>query len=69
LVEEGVRGVVVADLDAEGHKRSPATSARALAVGCDVAVEAQVTDVIARAQDASGPIDSSRERGVAIAPT
>jgi NAD(P)-dependent dehydrogenase (short-subunit alcohol dehydrogenase family) len=68
LVEEGVRGVVVADLDADGAQAvASEIGARSLAVGCDVAVEAQVTDVIARAQDAFGPIDLfCANAGVAI---
>jgi NAD(P)-dependent dehydrogenase (short-subunit alcohol dehydrogenase family) len=57
LAEEGARGVVVADLDADGA-RAVATDigARALGIGCDVAVEGQVADVVARAEEAFGPV-------------
>jgi NAD(P)-dependent dehydrogenase (short-subunit alcohol dehydrogenase family) len=58
LVDEQVRGVVVADID-EARARTTAAElgARALAVGCDVADDAQVGELIARAEAAFGPID------------
>src|SRR3954468_17627934 len=58
LAEEGARGVVVADLDASGAQAVASDiGARALGVGCDVADEQQVVDLVARAQDAFGPVD------------
>ena len=58
LVEEGARGVVVADLDAPGAQTVASDiGARALAVGCDVADEQQVIDLVAAAEDAFGPVD------------
>jgi NAD(P)-dependent dehydrogenase (short-subunit alcohol dehydrogenase family) len=68
LAEEGARGVVVADLDADGA-RAVATDigANALAVACDVTIESQVADAIAQAQDAFGPVDLfCANAGVAI---
>jgi NAD(P)-dependent dehydrogenase (short-subunit alcohol dehydrogenase family) len=68
LVEEGVRGVVVADLDADGAQAVAADiGARALGVACDVAIEEQVAETVARAQDAFGPVDLfCANAGVAI---
>ena len=58
LAEEGARGVVVADLDAAGAQAvATEIGERALGVGCDVADEAQVIDLVARAQEAFGPVD------------
>jgi NAD(P)-dependent dehydrogenase (short-subunit alcohol dehydrogenase family) len=58
FAEDGARGVVVADLDAEGATAvAEAIGAKALGVGCDVADEAQVIDLIARAEEAFGPVD------------
>jgi NAD(P)-dependent dehydrogenase (short-subunit alcohol dehydrogenase family) len=58
LAEEGVRGVVVADLDGEGAQAvADDIGARALGVACDVAVEDEVAGVVARAQEAFGPVD------------
>jgi NAD(P)-dependent dehydrogenase (short-subunit alcohol dehydrogenase family) len=58
LAEEGARGVVVADLDAAGAQAVAGDiGARALGVGCDVADEQQVIDLVASAQDAFGPVD------------
>jgi NAD(P)-dependent dehydrogenase (short-subunit alcohol dehydrogenase family) len=58
LAEEGARGVVVADLDAPGAQAvASEISERALGVGCDVADEAQVIDLVARAEEAFGPVD------------
>ena len=58
FADEGARGVVVADLDGAGaHAVAEAIGDRALGVATDVAVEAQVADLVARAQEAFGPID------------
>jgi NAD(P)-dependent dehydrogenase (short-subunit alcohol dehydrogenase family) len=58
LVEEGVRGVVVADLDSPGAQAvATEIGARALGVGCDVADEEQVTALVARAVEAFGSVD------------
>jgi NAD(P)-dependent dehydrogenase (short-subunit alcohol dehydrogenase family) len=68
VVEEGARGVVVADLDGDGAQAVAGDiGARALAVACDVADEAQVFDAVARAQDAFGSVDLfCANAGVAI---
>jgi NAD(P)-dependent dehydrogenase (short-subunit alcohol dehydrogenase family) len=58
FADEGARGVVVADLDGAGAQAvATAIGDRALGVATDVADEAQVADLVARAQDAFGPID------------
>src|SRR6476659_3614552 len=58
LAEEGARGVVVADLNAAGAQAvATEIGERALGVGCDVADEAQVIDLVARAQAAFGPVE------------
>jgi NAD(P)-dependent dehydrogenase (short-subunit alcohol dehydrogenase family) len=58
MAEEGAGGVVVADLDGEGAARVASDiGPRALAARCDVADEQQVIDLVARAQDAFGPVD------------
>jgi NAD(P)-dependent dehydrogenase (short-subunit alcohol dehydrogenase family) len=58
LAEEGARGVVLADLDAPGAQAAATEiGARALGVGCDVADEAQVIALVARAEEAFGPVD------------
>jgi NAD(P)-dependent dehydrogenase (short-subunit alcohol dehydrogenase family) len=58
LAEEGARGVVVADLDADGAQVVATEIGQgALGVGCDVADEQQVIDLVARAHDAFGPVD------------
>jgi len=59
---EGAMGVVVADLDASGAATVAARidaqgAGSALAVTCDVAVEAEVADLVARAEDQFGPVD------------
>jgi NAD(P)-dependent dehydrogenase (short-subunit alcohol dehydrogenase family) len=56
---EGARGVVVADLDGAGAEAVAAElgSERALGVACDVTDDAQVGALIARAEEAFGPID------------
>src|SRR5919198_6354424 len=68
LVEDGARGVVIADLDADGARAVASDiGARALAVGCDVTQERQVADAIDQAHDAFGPVDLfCANAGVAI---
>jgi NAD(P)-dependent dehydrogenase (short-subunit alcohol dehydrogenase family) len=68
FAEEGARGVVVADLDGAGAQAvANAIGDRALGVATDVADEAQVADLVARARDAFGPIDLfCANAGVAI---
>ena len=65
---EGARGVVVADLDGEkAHDVARQIGDGAVAVGCDVADDDQVGDLLARARDAFGPIDLfCANAGVAI---
>lgn len=53
---EGARGVVVADLDGAGAARV-AAEVGGLAVACDVADEAQVRALVARAEQRFGAID------------
>jgi NAD(P)-dependent dehydrogenase (short-subunit alcohol dehydrogenase family) len=53
---EGVRGVVVADLDGTGAQ-AVAGEIGGLGVACDVASEEQVVELVGRAEDAFGPID------------
>src|SRR5262245_19073805 len=53
---EGPRGIVVSDLDAAGAKMV-ADEIGGLAVGGDVAVEADVIHVVESANDTYGPID------------
>jgi NAD(P)-dependent dehydrogenase (short-subunit alcohol dehydrogenase family) len=56
--EEGARGVVVADLDVAGAEAvAGEVGATGLGVGCDVADDAQVGDLVARAREAFGPVD------------
>jgi NAD(P)-dependent dehydrogenase (short-subunit alcohol dehydrogenase family) len=61
FAEEGAAGVVVADLDAAGAGRVADEIERrggaGLPVGCDVTRPGEVGDLIARAQDAFGPVD------------
>jgi NAD(P)-dependent dehydrogenase (short-subunit alcohol dehydrogenase family) len=58
LARDGARGVVVADLDLAGARVvASAIGPQALAVGCDVAIEAQVAALVARAEEAFGPVD------------
>src|SRR3954467_12558651 len=68
LAEEGARGGVVAALGASGAQAVASDiGARALGVGCDVADEQEVVDLVARAQDAFGPVDLfCANAGVAI---
>jgi NAD(P)-dependent dehydrogenase (short-subunit alcohol dehydrogenase family) len=56
IADDGARGVVVADLDGAGA-RAVADEIGGLGVACDVAVEAQVADLVARAATAFGPVD------------
>ncbi len=53
---EGARGVVVADRDAAGAD-AVAREIGGLAVATDVAIEAEIERLVARATDAYGPID------------
>ena len=58
FADEGARGVVVADLDGAGAQAvAQAIGDRALGVATDVAVEAEVADLVARAQETFGPVD------------
>jgi NAD(P)-dependent dehydrogenase (short-subunit alcohol dehydrogenase family) len=55
---EGARGVVVADLDGEkAQDAARQIGDGAFGVGCDVADDDQVGDLLARARDAFGPVD------------
>jgi NAD(P)-dependent dehydrogenase (short-subunit alcohol dehydrogenase family) len=56
FADEGARGVVVADLDGDGAQ-DVADEIGGLGVACDVAIEAQVADLVARAASAFGPVD------------
>ncbi len=60
----GAAGVVVADLDADGAAvvaaridESRGRAGTALAVRCDVAVDAEVAALVARAEEVFGPVD------------
>jgi NAD(P)-dependent dehydrogenase (short-subunit alcohol dehydrogenase family) len=56
--QEGARGVAIADLDAGGARAvAEEIGAEALGMGCDVADEDQVRDLIARSEEAFGPVD------------
>jgi NAD(P)-dependent dehydrogenase (short-subunit alcohol dehydrogenase family) len=58
FAEDGARGVVVADLDAEGAARvAQDIGPSAVAVGCDVADAGQVGDLVDRAESELGPVD------------
>jgi NAD(P)-dependent dehydrogenase (short-subunit alcohol dehydrogenase family) len=58
FADEGARGVVVADLDGAGAQAvAAAIGERALGVACGVAIESQVTDLIAQAERAFGRVD------------
>ena len=58
FAEEGAAGVVVADLDADGAGDVAAQAAgRAIGVGCDVADQGQVEQLIDLAEQAFGPVD------------
>jgi NAD(P)-dependent dehydrogenase (short-subunit alcohol dehydrogenase family) len=56
LAAEGMRGVVVADLDAAGA-RAVAAEIGGLGVGCDVAVGAEVAALVERAEAEWGAVD------------
>jgi len=54
----GAKGIVVADLDAAGAERvAGEVGERAIGVGCDVSVEAQVQEVVRAAEERFGPVD------------
>jgi NAD(P)-dependent dehydrogenase (short-subunit alcohol dehydrogenase family) len=58
FADEGASGVVVADLDGAGAADvAEQIGPRGLGVGCDVSDDAQVADLLERAEDAYGPID------------
>ena len=62
FAEEGVRGVVVADLDGAGAEAvaeevEERRSGVALAVRCDVSVEADVDEAVTAAEGEFGPVD------------
>ena len=58
FAEEGARGVVVADLQADqAEEVASGIGDRALAVRCDVTDDQQVAELIARAEESFGPID------------
>jgi NAD(P)-dependent dehydrogenase (short-subunit alcohol dehydrogenase family) len=58
LAAEGARGVVVADLDGPGAEAVAAElGERAVGVACDVTDDAQVGELIARAEETFGPVD------------
>ena len=58
FAEDGARGVVVADLNAEGAEAvAGEIGAAAIAVGCDVADRAQVDALVDRAEAEVGPVD------------
>ena len=58
FAEEGARGVVVSDLDAEGAAAVAAEAeARAIGVACDVSDPDDIARLIRSAEDAFGPID------------
>jgi NAD(P)-dependent dehydrogenase (short-subunit alcohol dehydrogenase family) len=58
MAAEGAAGVTVADLQAERAEAvAQEIGDNALGVGCDVSDEAQVQQLIDRAEDAHGPVD------------
>jgi NAD(P)-dependent dehydrogenase (short-subunit alcohol dehydrogenase family) len=58
FAQEGARGVAVADLDGQGAQALAAEiGEHALGFGGDIANEDQVKDLIAKTEDAFGPID------------
>jgi len=58
FAEEGARGVVVADLDGEGAEAvAGAIGPRAVGFGGDVSQDAAVEAMLARAEEAFGPVD------------
>jgi NAD(P)-dependent dehydrogenase (short-subunit alcohol dehydrogenase family) len=56
LAAEGARGIVVSDMDEKGAQ-AVATEVKGLAVSCDVGVEAQIVELVRRAEEAFGSID------------
>src|SRR4051812_21781866 len=68
FADEGAKGVVVADLDAPGAEAvAGEIGAQAIAVPCDVADPDQVHALVARAEEAFGPVDLfCANAGVAI---
>src|SRR3954447_15108124 len=68
FAEEGAKGVVVADLDGAGAEAvAGEIGAQAVGVACDVADREQVRAIIARADEAFGPVDLfCANAGVAI---
>jgi NAD(P)-dependent dehydrogenase (short-subunit alcohol dehydrogenase family) len=58
FASEGAKGVVVADLDADGARTvAEGIGTAAIGVGCDVAAVEQVRALIASTEEAFGPID------------
>ena len=56
--DEDARGVVIADVDAEAAAAlAEQAGPRALGLGCDVADERQLADLIRRTEETFGPID------------
>ncbi|PHQ69176.1 MAG: short-chain dehydrogenase [Sneathiella sp.] len=53
---EGARGITVADLQ-EGPLKDVAASVKGIAVTCDVTKEADIQNVVLKAEEAFGPID------------
>src|SRR4051794_35037748 len=68
FVEEGARGVLVADLDGDAADAvAGEIGERAAGLGADVADQAQTEAMIARAEEAFGPVDLfCANAGVAI---
>jgi len=56
LAAEGARGIVVSDMNEKGAQ-AVATEVKGLSVGCDVGSEAQIIDLVRRAEEAFGSID------------
>src|SRR5215211_2698760 len=58
FADDGARAVVVADRDPPGAQAvAEEIGDRALGVACDVAIEAQVADLVAQVERDCGPID------------
>jgi NAD(P)-dependent dehydrogenase (short-subunit alcohol dehydrogenase family) len=58
FAEEGARGVAIADLDGAAAEAAAAEAGpRALAVACDVADQAALAGLVARVEEAFGPVD------------
>src|SRR3954468_1898787 len=68
FADESVKGVVVADLDGPGAEAvAGEIGAQAIAVACDVADAEQVHALVARSEEAFGPVDLfCANAGVAI---